>query len=192
MQKFRAAAIQMRSGLDVAANVAAAEGLVHEAAAAGAQYVLTPEMTTILDRDRKRLLAAISPEAGDPSLKRFQELAAELGIHLHIGSMAIKLGEDAVAGVNGDGVGDLGGADDRRNIEIAFGRRSGPDAKGFVRKPHVQSIAVGFGMDGNGLDAHFLARPDDPNSDLAAIGDQNFLYLTHLVNLNRRDAESQR
>jgi predicted amidohydrolase len=97
MQRFRAAAIQMRSGLDVAANVAAAEGLIREAAAAGAQYALTPEMTTILDRDRKRLLGAISPEADDPSLKRFQKLAAELGIHLHIGSMAIRLDNDAVA-----------------------------------------------------------------------------------------------
>jgi predicted amidohydrolase len=97
MEKFRAAAIQMRSGLDVAANVAAAEALIRQAAAAGAQYALTPEMTTVLDRDRRRLLAAISPEADDPSLRRFQALAAELGIHLHIGSMAIRLDNDAVA-----------------------------------------------------------------------------------------------
>ena len=47
MQGFRAAAVQMRSGLDVAANVAAAEALVRQAAAQGASYVLTPEMTTI-------------------------------------------------------------------------------------------------------------------------------------------------
>jgi predicted amidohydrolase len=97
MQGFRAAAVQMRSGLDVAANVTAATELIRQAAGAGAQYVLTPEMTTILDRDRKRLLAAISPEADDPSLKRFQKLGAELGIYLHIGSMAIKLDNNAVA-----------------------------------------------------------------------------------------------
>ncbi len=97
MQGFRAAAVQMRSGLDVAANVAAAEALVRQAAAQGASYVLTPEMTTILDRDRKRLLASISAEDDDPSLKRFQTLAAELGIYLHIGSMAIKLDADSVA-----------------------------------------------------------------------------------------------
>jgi predicted amidohydrolase len=97
MQGFRAAAVQMRSGLDVAANVAAAEALVRQAAAQGASYVLTPEMTTILDRDRKRLLASVSAEDDDPSLKRFQTLAAELGIYLHIGSMAIKLDADSVA-----------------------------------------------------------------------------------------------
>jgi predicted amidohydrolase len=87
----------MRTGLDVAANVSAAERLIREAVAAGAQYVLTPEMTTILDRDRKRLLAAIAPEEADPSLAHFRQLAIELGIHLHIGSMAIRLGDDSVA-----------------------------------------------------------------------------------------------
>jgi predicted amidohydrolase len=97
MTAFRAAAVQMRTGIDVARNVAAAEALIREAAGQGAGYVLTPEMTTILDRERPRLLAAISPEESDPSLKRFQALARELGIHLHIGSMAIKLGEDEVA-----------------------------------------------------------------------------------------------
>jgi len=97
MTIFRAAAVQMRTGVDVAGNVAAAEALIRQAAGQGASYVLTPEMTTILDRDRLRLLAAISPEESDPSLKRFRALAKELGIHLHIGSMAIKLGEDGVA-----------------------------------------------------------------------------------------------
>jgi predicted amidohydrolase len=97
MTTFRAAAVQMRTGIDVARNVATAEALIREAAGQGAGYVLTPEMTTILDRERPRLLAAISPEESDPSLKRFQALAKELGIHLHVGSMAIKLGEDGVA-----------------------------------------------------------------------------------------------
>src|SRR5690606_25710430 len=74
MTVFKAAAVQMRSGIDVAENVAAAEQLVRAAVAAGAQYVLTPEMTTVLDRDRARLLAAIAPEEEDPSLARFREL----------------------------------------------------------------------------------------------------------------------
>jgi len=97
MTTFRAAAVQMRSGTDVAANFRAAEGLIRQAAATGATYVLTPEMTTILDRDRARLLAAIAPEASDPSLARFRDLARELGIFLHIGSMAIRLDGESVA-----------------------------------------------------------------------------------------------
>jgi predicted amidohydrolase len=101
MTSFRAAAVQMRTGVDVAKNVAEAERLIRAAAAGGADYVLTPEMTTVLDRDRSRLIAAISPEASDPSLKRFRGLARELGIHLHIGSMAIRLDEHS-GGASGE------------------------------------------------------------------------------------------
>jgi predicted amidohydrolase len=97
MTTFVAAAVQMRSGISVAANVATAEALIREAAAQGASYVLTPEMTTILDRERVRLLTAISPQESDPSLAYFRALAKELRIHVHIGSMAIKLGETGVA-----------------------------------------------------------------------------------------------
>lgn len=97
MTSFKAACVQMRSGRSVAANVDDAEALIRAAAAAGAGYVLTPEMTTILDRDKEALLAAIGPEEVDPSLQRFREIARELGIHLHIGSMAIKLADDHIA-----------------------------------------------------------------------------------------------
>ena len=97
MTSFKAACVQMRSGRSVAANVDDAEALIRAAAAAGAGYVLTPEMTTILDRDKEALLASIGPEEIDPSLQRFREIARELGIHLHIGSMAIKLADDHIA-----------------------------------------------------------------------------------------------
>jgi predicted amidohydrolase len=97
MSKLRVAAAQMRSGISVEANVAEAERLIRAAAREGAAYVLTPEMTTILDRDRERMLARISGEEDDPSLAHFRALAKELGIHLHIGSMAIRLGRDTVA-----------------------------------------------------------------------------------------------
>lgn len=97
MTRFVAAAVQMQSGLDVGKNVDHAEQMIRDAASAGATYVLTPEMTTVLDLNRKRLMAAIATEAADPSLKRFRALAGELGIHLHVGSMAVKLSDDAVA-----------------------------------------------------------------------------------------------
>ena len=41
-QTFRAACVQMRTGLDVAANIAAAEKLIREAKLAGAAFVATP------------------------------------------------------------------------------------------------------------------------------------------------------
>jgi predicted amidohydrolase len=97
MPVFKAAAVQMRSGTSVARNLDDAEAMIRAAAAAGADYVLTPEMTNILCRDRATLLAAVSPDEGNPELARFSALANELGIFLHIGSMAVRLGPDSVA-----------------------------------------------------------------------------------------------
>lgn len=91
MAIFTAACVQLRSSRDVAANSAAAEALIRDAAAAGADYVQTPEMTNLLERSREELMAKIRVEADDPSLARFRALAAELGIWLHIGSLAILL-----------------------------------------------------------------------------------------------------
>jgi deaminated glutathione amidase len=65
--------------------------LVEEAKRAGADYVLTPEMTNILEVNRERLFAAIAPEEKDATLAAFRELARKLGIFLHVGSLAIKL-----------------------------------------------------------------------------------------------------
>ena len=97
MAIFKAAAVQMRGGRSVAPNIDAAEALIREAASAGARYVLTPEMTDIIERDRAALMAAISPEESDPALARFRALAKALGIHLHIGSLAIRLPGEQVA-----------------------------------------------------------------------------------------------
>jgi deaminated glutathione amidase len=86
---FRVALVQMCAGRDVAKNIAAAAELIRKAAAGGAQYVQTPEMTNILELDRTRLLAAIKPEGDDPGVTQFRFLARELGIWLHVGSMAL-------------------------------------------------------------------------------------------------------
>ena len=46
----------------------------------GADYVLTPEMTNIMEIKRERLFAAIVPEESDATLAAFRELARKLGI----------------------------------------------------------------------------------------------------------------
>lgn len=97
MTTFTAACVQMRSSRSVAANIAQAEKLIRQAAAAGAVYVQTPEMTNILERSRADLMEKITLEEQDPTLARFRELAAELGIHVHAGSLAILLPDGQVA-----------------------------------------------------------------------------------------------
>lgn len=90
---FRAALIQMRSGRSVPSNVEAAEALIRQAAAGGANYVQTPEVTTVMDIDRATLRAAAAADVSGPALEHFKALAAELSIWLHIGSMPVMAGE---------------------------------------------------------------------------------------------------
>lgn len=91
--RFKAALVQMRSGRDVAANIATACEMIEKAAKGGAHYVQTPEVTTLMELDRERLFAAIGPEAGNPALERFKAVALTHGIWLHIGSMGVRVGD---------------------------------------------------------------------------------------------------
>jgi predicted amidohydrolase len=95
--KFRVGLVQMRSGRTPQANLDAAARLIGEAKDGGAHYVLTPEMTNIMEVSRDKLLSAIVAEENDVSLAMFRELARKLAIHLHIGSLAIKLTSDKAA-----------------------------------------------------------------------------------------------
>ena len=88
---FRVGLVQMRSGRTPAQNVDAATKLIKEAKSGGADYVLTPEMTNILERKREDLFAAIATEEKDRSLPDFRDLARRLGIWVHVGSLAIEV-----------------------------------------------------------------------------------------------------
>ena len=94
---FNAAMIQMRSGLDPAANLAAALALIDKAKEAGADYVLTPEMTNILAAKREQLFAKIVAEEQDATLTTLREVARKLAIYIHIGSLAIKASPEKAA-----------------------------------------------------------------------------------------------
>ena len=90
---FVAALVQMRSGRSVDANMAAAEVLIRQAAGQGAQYVQTPEVTTLMDLDSVNIRDRTKPEEGNPCLTQFRSLAKELDIWLHIGSMGVIAGD---------------------------------------------------------------------------------------------------
>ncbi|MBL9098262.1 MAG: carbon-nitrogen hydrolase family protein [Alphaproteobacteria bacterium] len=90
---FRAACVQMRTGLDVAANIAAAATLIREAKKAGAALVATPEMTSLFEAESDALFAKVKTEDDDVALKAFRALAAEESIWLLIGSLPIRVGE---------------------------------------------------------------------------------------------------
>ena len=94
---FKAAAVQMCSGVHPARNAVSMARLVREAAAQGATYVQTPEMTGMLQRDRSAAKAVLRGEADDIIVRTASELAAELGIHMHVGSTAIALDDGKMA-----------------------------------------------------------------------------------------------
>ncbi len=94
---FKVAAIQMCSGVDPEKNAADMARLVREAAAQGAVYIQTPEMTGFLQRDRKAMRAVLRDEAADIIVSTARGLASELGIHLHVGSTAIAVDGGKIA-----------------------------------------------------------------------------------------------
>ena len=94
---FRAAAIQMCSGVDPEKNAADMVRLVRDAAARGAIYVQTPEMTGAVQKNRAGLQAILRDEANDLIVSTAAELARELGIHVHVGSTAIAVEDGRVA-----------------------------------------------------------------------------------------------
>ena len=83
--------VQLRSGTDPAANLAAIASHVRAAAGDGADYVLTPEMSLAYARDRDELSRIAHVSEDEPALAELGALAAECGIHLHIGSLAVSL-----------------------------------------------------------------------------------------------------
>lgn len=97
MIAFKAACVQLRSSDDIAENVRITSELVREAKGRGAQFVATPENTTLMAPDGGAKLAQSYDEAHDPALPAFAALAEELGIWLLIGSLAIKVSDSKTA-----------------------------------------------------------------------------------------------
>jgi deaminated glutathione amidase len=95
--KFRVGLVQMRTGKAIQENLVQAEAFIRDAAGRGANYVQTPENTLVMEVDSQRLLEKISPEQGTGGVTHFSRLAKELGIWLHIGSLAVKVSEHRAA-----------------------------------------------------------------------------------------------
>ncbi|MEC7963463.1 MAG: carbon-nitrogen hydrolase family protein, partial [Pseudomonadota bacterium] len=75
---------------DPAANLPVTQGFIREAALGGAQFVLTPEVTNCLSSSRRHQQAVLQHQDEDQTLKGLRETAAEHGIWLLIGSLALK------------------------------------------------------------------------------------------------------
>jgi predicted amidohydrolase len=97
MSIFRAACVQLRSSDDVAENIRVTSELIREAKAKGADFIATPENTTLMAPDGGAKLERSFPEDRDPALPAFTALAKELNVWLLIGSLAIKVSDTKTA-----------------------------------------------------------------------------------------------
>jgi deaminated glutathione amidase len=85
----RIAIFQMTSGIDPEANAAAMVSAVGAADMGGATMLFTPEMSGMLDRDRKRATSNVVPEDQSPVLAAMRNAAARAGMWLSIGSIPV-------------------------------------------------------------------------------------------------------
>src|SRR3954469_22397432 len=89
MSEFKAACLQVNASSDMAANIATASDFTRRAVAAGAQFVLMPENVAMMEWGRANITAKAMPEETHTALAAFRDLAKELGIWLHGGSLAV-------------------------------------------------------------------------------------------------------
>ncbi|MFT4026369.1 MAG: carbon-nitrogen hydrolase family protein [Novosphingobium sp.] len=85
----RIAVLQMTSGIDPEANAATIVAAVRTAAQGGAEMLFTPEMSGLLDRKRERATPKVVAEAEDLVLAAVREAAADAGLWVALGSLAI-------------------------------------------------------------------------------------------------------
>ena len=87
---MKAALLQLNVGDDPEANLPRTVAMVQQAADMGAAVVLTPEVTNCVSLDRAHQRNVLRHEADDPTLAALRDVAAARGIHLLIGSLALK------------------------------------------------------------------------------------------------------
>ena len=83
------------------------------------------------------------------------------------------LGQEPVSRVDRFGPGLRGRREDRVDPQVALGRRRRPEPDGDVGHPDVLGVGVRVAVDRDRLHPQLVAGTDDPDRDLAAVGDQD-------------------
>jgi deaminated glutathione amidase len=94
---FKAACVQLTSANEVEPNVATSSALIRDAAGKGADFVLMPEMVSLLEQNSKKMFERVVPQGDDKALKAYRAIAHELSIWLLVGSLPILIEEGKVA-----------------------------------------------------------------------------------------------
>ncbi len=87
---MRVGLVQLNSGDDPQENLPVTVEFVREAAARGAQFILTPEVTNCISLDRRQQDRVLQHEDDDITLRALRKQAQALGVWLLIGSLGLK------------------------------------------------------------------------------------------------------
>ncbi|MGI9390056.1 MAG: carbon-nitrogen hydrolase family protein [Boseongicola sp.] len=86
---MRVGLIQLNSSDDPKSNISSTCALVQDAAAQGAEFILTPEVTNCVSASRARQAEVLVPEGEDQTLASLQIEAGRNGVWILIGSLAL-------------------------------------------------------------------------------------------------------
>jgi predicted amidohydrolase len=86
----RVACLQLNSGSDYAANLAALDRSMREAAAGGAQFIFSPEYVLMMDGSGRVMREKALDAAGEPAVSTLAALSRELGVWHLAGSLTLK------------------------------------------------------------------------------------------------------
>jgi predicted amidohydrolase len=87
---FVAACLQLNSGREIAPNIATAADLVRRARDTGAELIMTPEVSDMIEPKRALRLEKARAESEHPMLAAWRALARETGAHLLLGSIMLR------------------------------------------------------------------------------------------------------
>jgi deaminated glutathione amidase len=91
---FTAACLQLNSAREVEPNIAAVRDLSRRARDRGADFILTPEVSDMMEPNRAVVLAKAKTEADHPMLAACRDIARETGAWFLLGSAIVKLADD--------------------------------------------------------------------------------------------------
>lgn len=95
--RLRVACVQNTADRDIEPSMAVVSDLVRRARDAGAEFITTPEVVSLIEANRAATLAKSAPEESHPALAIFQDLARETGAWLLAGSLTVKVEPERVA-----------------------------------------------------------------------------------------------
>ena len=66
-----------------------------------------------------------------------------------------------------------GGVEDLAEVQVRLRGGLAAQGEGLVGEPHVRRVGVGFGVHRHAGQPGVLGRPDHPDRDLTAVGDEH-------------------